>query len=59
MLLGESEKMLQRIVDMSDRVCMGRKFNENVGKSKVMVLQREKKQTIVYLQYTRFKGKCV
>ncbi len=39
-LLSESEKMLQGIVDEFDRVCKRRKLKVNVGKSKVMVLKR-------------------
>ncbi len=36
MLLIESEGMLQRIVDESDRVCKRKKLKVNTGKSKVM-----------------------
>ncbi len=36
-LLAESERMLQRIVDEFDRVCRRRKLRDNANKSKVMV----------------------
>ncbi len=39
MLLAESEGMLQRIVDNSDRVCKRRKLKVNAGKRKVMVFE--------------------
>ncbi len=45
-LLAESEGMLQRIVDELDRVCRRRKLKVNAGKSKVMVFERTRKQTI-------------
>ncbi len=45
-LLAESEGMLQRIVDEFDRVCKRRKLKVNAGKSKVMVFERARKQTI-------------
>ncbi len=43
-LLAESERMLQRIVDELNRVCKRRKLKVNAGKSKVMVYEQE--QTI-------------
>ncbi len=45
-LLAESEGMLQRIVDEFDRVCKRRKVKVNAGKSKVMVFERAREQTI-------------
>ncbi len=45
-LLAETEGMLQRIVDEFDRVCKRRKLKVNAGKSKVMVFERAKEQTI-------------
>ncbi len=44
--LAESEGMLQSIVDEFDWVCRRRKFKVNVGKSKVMVFERAREQTI-------------
>ncbi len=44
--LAESEGMLQRIVDESDRVCKRRKLKVNEGKSKVMVFERAREQAI-------------
>ncbi len=38
--------MLQRIVDEFDRLCKRRKLIVNAGKSKVMVFERARKQTI-------------
>ncbi len=45
-LLAESEGMLQRIVDEFSRVCKRRKLKMNAGKSKVMVFERAREQTI-------------
>ncbi len=45
-LLAESEGMLQRIVHEFDRVCKRRKLKVNAGKSKVMVFERAREQTI-------------
>ncbi len=45
-LLAESEGMLQRIVDEFDRVCKRRKLKVNSGKSRVMVFERAREQTI-------------
>ncbi len=45
-LLAESKAMLQRIVDESERVCKRRKLKVNAGKSKVMVFERAREQTI-------------
>ncbi len=44
-LLAESEGMLQRIVDESERVRKRRKLKANTGKSKVMVFERAREQT--------------
>ncbi len=44
-LLAESEGMLQRIVDESDRVCKRRKLKVNAGKNKVMVFEKAREQT--------------
>ncbi len=45
-LLAESEGMHQGIVDEFDRVCKRRKLKVNAGKSKVMVSERAREQTI-------------
>ncbi len=45
-LLAESERKLQRIVDEFDRVCRRRKLKVNAGKSKVMVFERAAEQAI-------------
>ncbi len=41
MLLGETEGMLQRIVDEFDRVYKRRKLKVNAGKSKVILREQE------------------
>ncbi len=46
-LLAETEGMLQGTVDETDRVCKKRKLKVNAGKSKVMVFERTKEQTII------------
>ncbi len=45
-LLAETGGMLQRIVDEFDRVCKRRNLKVNAGKSKVMVFERAKEQSI-------------
>ncbi len=45
-LLPESERMLQRIVDECDKVCRRRKLNVNAGKNKVMSFERAREQAI-------------
>ncbi len=45
-LLTENEGMLQRTVDEFERVCKRRKLKVNAGKSKVMVFERAREQTI-------------
>ncbi len=45
-LLAQTEGMLQKIVDEFDRVCKRRKLKVNAGKSKVMVFEKAKEQTI-------------
>ncbi len=44
-LFAESEGMLQRIVDEFD-ICRRRKLKVNEGKSKVMIFERPREQTI-------------
>ncbi len=48
MLLAESEGMLQIIVDEFDRVSKRKKLKLNAGKSKVMVFERAREQTIKF-----------
>ncbi len=45
-LLPESEGMLQRIVDEFDGVCKRRKLKVNSGKSKGMVFESAREQTM-------------
>ncbi len=44
--MAESEGVLQRIVDEFDTVCKRRKSKVNAGKSKVIVFERTREQTI-------------
>ncbi len=53
MLLAESEGMLQRIVDEFDTICKRRKLKMNPGKSKVMVFEGAKDQTINFAKSYR------
>ncbi len=52
-LLAESERMLQRIVDEFERVCKKRKLKVNAGKSKVMVFERARVETINFAKLYR------
>ncbi len=45
-LLAESERELQRIVDKFYNVCVRRKLKLNVGKSKVMVFKRNEMEVV-------------
>ncbi len=45
-LLAESGGLLQRIVYKFDRVCKRRKLKINAGKSKMMVFEGAREQTI-------------
>ncbi len=56
LLLDESEGMLQRIVDEFDRVCKRRKLKVNAGRSKVMVFERVREQTINFANPYRVAG---
>ncbi len=42
-MLPESERMLQSVVDETDWVCKRRKLKVNVGKSKGMMFERAKR----------------
>ncbi len=59
MLLAESEGMLQRIVDEFDRVCKRRKLKVNTGKSKVMVFERAREQTINFAKPYRVGSEAI
>ncbi len=59
MLLAESERMLQRIADEFDRVCKRRKVKVNAGKSKVMVFERAREQTINYAKPCRVESEAI
>ncbi len=43
-LLAESEKVLQKLVNEFSNVCLRRKLKANVGKSKVMVFEKRKSE---------------
>ncbi len=45
-LLAESERDLQRMVDQFHSVCSRRKLRVNAGKSKVMVFERQEVETV-------------
>lgn len=49
-LLAESERMFQEIVDEFDRVCMRRKLKENVGQSNIVIFERAREQTIKFVK---------
>ncbi len=59
MLLTESEGMLQRIVDEFDTVCKWRKLKMNAGKSKVMVSERAREQTIDFAKPYRVGSEAI
>ncbi len=46
LLLVESEKELQRVIDQFHNVCNRRKLRVNVGKSKVMVFERREIEVV-------------
>ncbi len=46
MLLAESERKLQRVVDQFHSVCSRRKLRVNAGKSKVMVFERKEVEVV-------------
>ncbi len=52
-LMAVSEGILQRIVDEFDRVCKRRKLKVNAGKSKVIVFERAREQTINFAKTYR------
>ncbi len=58
-LLAESEGMLQRTVDEFERVCKRRKLKVNVGKSKVMVFERAREQTIDFAKPHRVGSEAI
>ncbi len=58
-LLAEREGMLQRIVDEFDRVCKRRKLKVNAGKSKVMVFERAREQTINFAKPYRVGSEAI
>ncbi len=58
-LLAESEGMLQRIVDEFDRVCKRRKLKVDAGKSKVMVFERAREQTINFAKPCRVGSEAI
>ncbi len=58
-LLDESEGLLQRIVDEFDRVCKRRKLKVNAGKTKVMVFERAREQTINFAKPYRVGSEAI
>ena len=58
-LLAESEGMLQLIVNEFDRVCKRRQLKLNAGKSKVMVFERAREQTINFAKSYRVRSEAV
>ncbi len=58
-LLGESEGMLQRIVHEFERVCKRRKLEVNAGKSKVIVFERAREQTIDFAKSYRVGSEAI
>ncbi len=58
-LLAESGGKLQRIVDEFDRVCKRRKFKVNEGKSKVMVFETAREQTINFAKPYRVGSEAI
>ncbi len=59
MLFAESEGMLRKIVDEFDRVCKRRKLKVNASKSKVMVLERTREQTINFAKPYRMGSEAI
>ncbi len=58
-LLAANQGMLRRIVDEFDRVCKRRKLKLNAGKSKVMVFERAREQTINFAKPYRVGSEAV
>ncbi len=56
-LFAESKVMLQRVVDEFDRVSKRRKLKVNAGKSKMMVFEAARDQTIKFVKpYSGVRG---
>ncbi len=51
--------MLQRIVDEFDRMCKRRRLKVNAGKSKAIVLERTRKQTINFAKPYRLGSETI
>ncbi len=58
-LLTESEGMLQRIGDEFDRICKRRKLKVNACKSKVMVFERVREETINFAKPYRVGSEAI
>ncbi len=58
-LLAESEGILQRIVDEFDTACKKRKLKVNADKSKVMVFERAREQTIDFAKPYRVGSEAI
>ncbi len=59
MLLAESKGMLQRIVDEFYKVCKRRKLKVHAGKSKMMVFERAREQTINFTKPYRVGSEAI
>ncbi len=58
-LLAESDGRLQRIVDEFERVCKRRKLKVNASKSKVMVFERAREQTVNFAKPYRVGSEAI
>ncbi len=58
-LLAETEGMLQRIVDEFGRVHKRRKLKVNAGKSKVMIFEKAREQTITFAKAYRVGSEAI
>ncbi len=61
-LLEESEREVERVVDEFYNACVRRKLKVNVGKSKVMVFERKDKERVDFSNLYRMSvpvaGRC-
>ena len=55
-LLAESERELQRVVDQFNSVCSRRKLRVNAGKSKMMVFERKEVEITDFSNSYRGRG---
>ncbi len=57
--MAENEGMLQRTADEFERVCKRRKLKVNASKSKVMVFERAREQTIDFAKPYRVESEAI